>query len=386
MRFVLLFLALMEIANAQVPDKIRIGMVTTLSGPGADVGRDIRDGFKLALRHLDGAMAGIPVELLLADDRQSLPETRKAVRTFIRRDRVHFLTGIVYSNIMLDAGPEIFRSHTYYISANAGPSQYAGAGCSRYFFNVASLNDSTHEAAGKHMARSGYRNVVLVVPRYPAGDDAVRGFLRSYRGEPVHPIYVALEQSDFTATIRQIQSHAPDAVYIFLPGQLGSRFIPQLVGSGLLRSAQMFAPGFSADEDIIGTVGAPMLGVLNASPWAHDLKNPENLRFVAAFSHDFGRLPTLYAAQGYDAAMLMNSGVAAVHGDFTQATALQHALEQAQFKSVRGNFKFNRNHYPIQNYYLRMVGRNTQGQMTNKLLGEILHDQDDAYASLCHLH
>jgi len=383
LRYSALVLALSAASGAHAADNVKVGMVTTLSGAGAGLGVDIRDGFSLALKHLNNKFGNLPVEVISGDDQQNPDAAKQLVDKMLKRDKVDLMTGIVFSNVMLAVGPTIFNAKTHYISANAGPSQYAGEQCNPYFFNVAWQNDNLHEAVGKHVTEKGFKNVALVAPNYPAGKDALTGFKRYYKGMVAEEIYTKLGQLDYGAELAQIRSLKPDAVYIFLPGGMGINFIKQFVDAGLSRNAQLFGPGFSADEDIIKAVGAPMLGMFNASQWNHDFDNPQNKRFVADFIKDYGRLPSLYASQGYDAAMLMDSAVRGVNGKIEDKEALGKALKAAKFKSVRGEFKFNNNHYPIQNYYTRVISRDAQDRITNRTLGVALPNHSDAYASAC---
>lgn len=382
-RYSALLLALAATGQAFAADKIKVGMVTTLSGAGAGLGVDIRDGFALAMKHLDNKLGGVPAEVVPGDDQQNPDTARQLVERMLKRDKVDFMTGVVFSNVMLAVGPGIFNSKTFYISANAGPSQYAGEQCNPYFFNVAWQNDNLHEAVGKHVLEKGFKNVALVAPNYPAGKDALTGFKRYYKGNVADEVYTKLGQLDYGAELAQLRSTKADAVYIFLPGGMGINFIKQFVDAGLSKNMQLFGPGFSADEDIIKAVGAPMLGMFNASQWGHDMDNPQNKRFVADFQKEYGRLPSLYASQGYDAAMLMDAAVRGVKGKIEDKDALRKAIKSAQFKSVRGNFKFNNNHYPIQDYYMRVIGKDAQGRITNRTLGVVLKDHGDAYASAC---
>jgi branched-chain amino acid transport system substrate-binding protein len=382
-RYLALSLALGVSLSVQAQESVKVGMVTTLSGGGAGLGVDIRDGFALALKHLDNKFGNATVEMVVGDDQQNPDAARQLVERMVKRDRVDFMTGIVFSNIMLAVGPSVFNSKTYYISANAGPSQYAGDQCNPYFFNVAWQNDNLHEAVGKLVTERGFKNVVLVAPNYPAGKDALTGFKRYYKGNVTEEIYTKLGQLDYGPELAQIRSLKPDAVYIFLPGGMGINFIKQYVDAGLSRTSQLFGPGFSADEDIIKAVGAPMLGMVNASQWGHDMDNPQNKRFVTDFQKEYGRIPTLYASQGYDAAMLMDSAVRAVKGRLDDKEALGKALRAAKFKSVRGEFKFNNNQYPIQDYYMRVIGKDTQGRITNKTMGVVFKNHGDAYAADC---
>lgn len=374
---------LLAASSALAADGIKVGMMTTLSGPGAGLGVDIRDGFNLALKHLGGKLGGLDAEVIVADDAQN-PETAKQItERFIKRDKVDIATGVVFSNIMLAVGPAFFGAETFYISANAGPSQYAGAECNPYFFNVAWQNDNLHEAMGKHVADNGYKKVALVAPNYPAGKDAMAGFKRFYQGAVAEEVYTKLGQLDYAAEIAQVRASGADALYIFLPGGMGVNFIKQYSQSGMIKKTPLFAPGFSGDEDVVKAVGPAMEGAFNTSHWYREMDNAVNKRFVADFQQDFNRLPTLYASQGYDAAMLIDAAVKAAGGKLDDKAALRKALETVKAPTTRGEYRFGNNHYPIQSYYLRQVVKNSDGSVSNKFAGMVMENHTDAYAKDC---
>ena len=370
-------------ATAQSTEPVKIGLLSTLSGPGAGLGIDIRDGFQLAIKLGGGKLGGRPAEVIIADDQASPDVGRQTADRLVKRDKVDFMTGVVFSNVMLAVGAPTFQSKTFYVSANAGPSQYAGDQCNPYFFSASWQNDNLHEAVGKTVMDKGYKKVALIAPNYPAGKDALTGFKRFYKGEVVSETYTQLTQLDYGAELSQLRASKPDAVYIFLPGGLGINFIKQFVGAGLSKDMTLFGPGFSGDEDVIKAVGEPMLGMFNTSQWAHDLDNAANKKFVAAFEKEFGRLPSLYAAQGYDAAKLIDAAVRDSKGKLEDKAVVRKALEAAKFDSVRGAFKFNVNHYPIQDYYLRVITKNAKGQITNRTIGTVFKNHADAYAGSC---
>ncbi|BEU94542.1 ABC transporter substrate-binding protein [Acidovorax sp. DW039] len=368
---------------AVAADKVKIGLLSTLSGPGSALGIDIRDGFQLAVKQTGGKLGGLPAEVIVADDQQSPDAAKQTADRLLKRERVDFMTGIVFSNIMLAVGQPVFQNKTFYISANAGPSQYAGAQCNPYFFSASYQNDNMHEAVGKTVQDRGIKKVALLAPNYPAGKDALAGFKRFYKGEVALETYTPLNQLDYGAELSQLRASGAEAVFIFLPGGLGVNFVKQFTGAGLNKEMKLFAPGFSADEDVIRAVGEPMLGILNSSQWAHDLDNAANKRFVADFQKEYGRLPTLYAAQGYDTARLIDAAVRDVKGKTEDKDAVRKALQAARFESVRGAFKFNTNQYPVQNYYLREVVKDAQGRITNKMVGKVFESHADAYVGEC---
>jgi branched-chain amino acid transport system substrate-binding protein len=368
---------------------VKVGFVSTLSGPAAGLGVDIRDGFQLAMKHLNGKLGGIPAEVIIADDQQK-PDTGKQIADrFLKKDKVDFMTGIVFSNILLTVAKPVFDSQTFYISANAGPSQLAGKECNPYFFNVAWQNDNVAEAMGKWATDQGYKNVIGVAPNYPAGKDALNGFKRFFKGRMADEMYTKLGQLDYAAELAQLRAAKPDAVFFFLPGGMGINFIKQFVAAGLSKEMRLITSGFAADEDVIPAVGEPMLGTFNSSHWAHDLDNAANRKFVADFEKEYKRIPSLYASQGYDAAMLMDAAVRdtlhATKGKLADKAAMRKALEAAKFASVRGKFRFNSNHYPVQDYFLRVVRKDEKGRITNKLMGTIFTDHADAYVGECQM-
>lgn len=369
--------------SACAADQVKVGLLSTLSGPGAGLGVDIRDGFNLAVKHMNGKIGNLPAEVVVVDDQQNPEVAKQTAERLLKRDKVDFMTGTVFSNVMLAVGQPAFQNKTFFISPNAGPSQYAGAQCNPYFFNVSQQNDALHEAAGKTMQDKGFKRVALIAPNYPAGKDSIAGFKRFYKGEIGMETYTALNQLDYGAELSKMRAANVDGVYIFLPGGLGVNFIKQFVGAGLSKDMTLYAPGFSADEDVIRAVGESMLGTFNTSQWAHDLDNAANKKFVADFQKEFGRMPSLYASHGYDAAKLMDAAVRDVKGKLDDKAALRKALEAAKFESVRGAFKFNTNHLPVQDYYLRVVTKDAQGKLTNRTVGTVFKNHQDAYVKDC---
>ena len=371
-------------AAAMAADKIKVGFVSTLSGPSSALGIDIRDGFLLAVKLNGGKLGGLPAEVLISDDQFKPDVARQLFERNIKRDKVDFMTGVVFSNIMLAALPEALDNKVIYISPNAAPSSMAGKECNPLFFAVSWPNDAYHEAAGAFANQRSIKSVYLLAPNYQAGKDSLAGFKRTFKGQVVGENYTKLGQLDYAAELAEIRAAKPQVLYIFLPGGMGINFIKQFVSAGLGKETMLLLPGFSADQDVINPVGASMAGLFNTAHWSPDFNNPANLKFMAEFRKEYKRVPTLYASQGYDAAQLINAAVRDTKGKLDNQEALRKALRSARFESVRGPFKFNTNQYPIQNYYVRTVGSDGQGGLINKSFNEpILRDHGDAYAQQC---
>ena len=360
-------------------ENVKIGMITTLSGGGSSLGIDIRDGFALAVKQGGGKLGGQDIEVMIEDDARKPDKAKQIADKFIKRDKVDILTGIVWSNLALAVVPSAVKGGVFYISPNAGPSQLAGKLCNENYFNVAWQNDNLHEAMGEYVSSQGMKNAYILAPNYPAGKDSLAGFKRFYKGELAGETFTKLGQKDYAAELAAIREAKPDSIFFFLPGGMGIAFMKQYAQSGI--EAPVFGPAFSFDQGILKAVGDAALGVKNSSQWNKDLDNAANKTFVADFQAEYGRLPSLYASQGYDAARLIASALKKA-GGVGDAAAFRAALKAAEFDSVRGAFRFGSNNHPIQDIYVREVVK--EGDvLTNKIVGVGLKDHADAYASQC---
>jgi len=353
---------------------VKVGMITTLSGGGAGLGIDARDGFLLAVK-----MAGRDdLEVVVEDDQRKPEIAVQLADKMIQSEKVDVLTGIIWSNLAMAVVPAAVAQDKFYLSVNAAPSALAGKGCHPNYFSVAYQNDNLHEAAGAYLASAGYKKPFILAPNYPAGKDSLTGFKRFYEGELAGEIYTKLGQTDYAAEIAQIRASGADSVFFFLPGGMGISFMKQYADSGV--DLPVVGPAFSFDQGILGAVGKAALGVKNTSQWNKDIDNAANSAFVAGFQAEYGRLPSLYASQGYDTANLLISAMD--KADIKDAAAFREALKSADFASVRGKFSFADNNHPVQDIYVREVIM--EGDViTNKIVGTAMEDRANAYVDMC---
>jgi len=355
-------------------DTVKVGMITTLSGGGAGLGIDVRDGFMLAAKLADNNN----LEVVIEDDQRKPDIAVQLADKMIQSEKVDVLTGIIWSNLAMAVVPSAVAQDKFYLSPNAGPSALAGAGCDPNYFNVAWQNDNLHEAAGAYATDTGFGNSFILAPNYPAGKDALTGYKRYFKGDLAGELYTKLGQTDYAAEIAQIRASGADSVFFFLPGGMGISFLKQYAASGV--DLPIVGPAFSFDQGILQAVGDAALGVKNTSQWNKDIDNPANVTFVAAFQEEYGRLPSLYASQGYDTANLLLSAMAVA--DVSDADAFRDALRAADFASVRGKFSFAANQHPIQDIYVREVIK--EGDVyTNKIIATGLTDLSNAYVDQC---
>jgi branched-chain amino acid transport system substrate-binding protein len=368
--------------QAVAQEKLKIGGIVTLSGPAAALGQQVRDGFALAIKDLGGKMAGRDVEVVMADDELKPDAAVTKVKGLLERDKVDFVVGPIFSNILLAIHKPVTDSGTFLISPNAGPSSYAGKNCSPFFYVTSYQNDQVHEVLGKVAQQRGYKRVYVMVPNYQAGKDSAAGFKLDYKGEIVEESYVPLGTLDFQVELSKIASLKPDAVFTFMPGGMGVSLVKQFKQAGLADQIPVLS-AFTVDESTLPAQQDAAVGMFGGADWAPNLDNPQNKKFVASYEAAYNSVPGSYAMQAYDAAMLIDSAVKAVKGDLTNKEAVAAALKKADFTSLRGGFKFNTNGYPIQNFYLTKVAKRPDGKYQTEIVEKVFENYGDSYAKDC---
>src|SRR5437762_9140204 len=365
---------------------IKIGFVSTFSGPTAVIGNDMRNSFELALDHLGRKMGGKPVEVIYEDDGQKPDVGKQKTEKLIQSDKVDFIAGYIWSNVLLASLKSAVDSQTFLISANAGPSQLAGELCSPYVFSTSWQNDQTPQAMGLYMDQKGVKSVFLIGPNYAAGKDMLAGVKSTFKGEVVGEEYTVWpSQLDFSAELTKARNSNAQSIFVFYPGAAGVQFLNQYAQAGIKGQIPLYT-AFTIDELSLPLQKDNAIGIPGAQEWVNDLPNAENKKFVADYRKKYpGLRPTFYGAQSYDAAQLINSAVVAVKGDMTKKEAMKAEMEKANFKSVRGPFKFGNNHIPVQNFYLQDVVKDAEGQLALKTVATIVKDAQDGFHDKCQM-
>ncbi len=367
-------------AFAQSP--IKIGFVAELSGPQGALGTDQYDAFMMVVDRNGGKLGGTPVQIFREDSQLKPDVATQIVSKLIEKDNVSIITGITFSNIMMAVQKPITDKGVFLIGSNAGPAPIAGAQCSPYQFIVSWQNDNQSEVVGKYATDKGYKKVIGMAPNYQAGKDFIAGFKRFYKGEMIDEIYTPLNQPDFSAELAKVAAAKPDAVFVFYPGGLGVNFVRQYQQQGLMGKIPLLSASTS-DGTTLPAQKETALGVISGTFWGPDFDNATNKQFVEDFEKKTGRIPSQYAAQSYDAALLLDSAIAKVKGNVADKAAFGAALMAADFKSVRGDFKFGPNHFPIQDMHVFEVAKDAKGRVSLKTIATPLKHHSDAYAPLC---
>ena len=370
-------------ASAQ-PKEIRLGFIGPFSGPTGTVGEQTYQGVMFALSQLGNKLGGVPVTVLRQDDAGKPDIGLQIVNQMIERDKVDVLIGPLLSNVLLASYKTIIAAHVPVISPVAGPSQIAGRECSPYFFNTSWQNDQPSAAMGRYLQDKGVKNLVIVAPNFPGGHDAIAGFKSQYKGNVAKEFWTGMQEMDFAPVLAELRALKPEGVFLFMPGSAGINFIRQYAQAGLGATIPMYSAS-TIDGISIGAIGAAAMGSFQTASYNYDIDNAANTPFRANFKAQGNGEPNFYTAYAYDAVNLLNAGVTALHGDVSDRPALAHALETAKFASVRGSFRFNTNHFPVQDFYLLQVVAGPADKATQALRGTVLHDFTDSYVADCHM-
>jgi branched-chain amino acid transport system substrate-binding protein len=360
---------------------VKIAFMNSLSSTSSVGAKQARDGFALALKELGGKFGGAETQVIWEDDEGKPDAAVTKAKTLIERDHVDAIVGFTFTNVAMAALKPIVESKTFFISTNPGPSPVAGKRCSPYFFSVSYQMDLESSVSAKYANDNGLETAFLLAPNYQAGKDSLGGFKHLYKGK-IDEDYTPLHQIDYSSDIARIAAAKPAALFVFMPGAPGVNFVKQLRQAGLADKIT-FLSAFTIDEAALPGLQDNAIGLYGGADWAPNLDNPVNKKFVADFEKTYGYVPSNFSAHAYDAAMLLDSAVRAVHGDLSDKEAFRAALKKADFHSVRGEFKFNTNQFPIQNYYLVTAAKRIDGKYETQVVKNVLPMQGDEYAKQC---
>lgn len=368
--------------GAFAQERVKVGLIFSLSGPGAVLGQEMKRGTDLALELLGGKLGGRDAQFIYEDDQQKPEVGVQVAGKLIRSDRANFVVGPSYSNVMMAVHGPVTRSKTFLLSPNPAPAPLAGDKCDPYYFATPFQNDQPSEAMGRYANDQGLKRVYLLAPNYQAGRDFLEGFKRSFKGEILGEVYTPLNQTDFSAELTALRASNPQAVFAAYPGGLGVQFIKQFAQAGLTGKVPLLT-AFTVNGSVLPAMGEDALGVKSASQWAANLDNPGNKRFVAAFEKKYNSVPSEFAAQAYDVIMMIDGALKKTGGKIDDANALRAALKSAEFESVRGKFQFNNNQHPIQDFYLLNVIKDGQGRLVQVSETVAAKGLSDIYAKDC---
>ncbi len=369
-------------AGPAAAETVKIGFISSLSGPAGIIGKHMKDSVELALDHLGRKVGGLDVEVIYGDDQRKPDVGKQLADEMLKKHQVHFVSGIIWSNVMLAVAPTVTQAGTFMIGTNAGPHELAGKMCHELFFTTSWQNDQTPEAMGKYMSDQKLTDVYAMAPNYAAGKDMISGFKRYFKGRVVDEVYTKLGQQDYQAEISQLRAKNPKVVFVFYPGDMGIQFVKQYTQAGLREQIPLYSV-YTVDEVTLPALKETALGQWETRYWSPDLKNEANQKYVSDFRKKFGYTPSFYGAQSYDGILLIDSAVRAVKGDLSNKKGMIAAMRKADYKSTRGRYTYNVNHFPIQNFYLLRAVKGSDGEVAMQIQKAVFENHKDAYSRDC---
>ena len=382
MRAILIaLLGCLAAAGPAMAQTVKIGFITTLSGPQGVIGEHMKNSVELALDHLGRKVGGLDVEVVYGDDQVKPDVGKQLADEMLKKHKVHFVSGVIWSNVMLAVAPTVTQAGTFMIGTNAGPHELAGKMCHEQFFTTSWQNDQTPEAMGKYMSDQNLTDVYAMAPNYAAGKDMITGFKRYFKGKIIDEVYTKLGQTDYQAEISQLRAANPKAVFVFYPGGMGIQFLKQYAQAGLREQIPLYSV-YTVDEISLPAVKEAALGNFETRYWSPDLKNEANGKYVSDFKKKFGKTPVFYGAQSYDGIMLIDSAVRAVKGDLGNKKGMIAAMRKADYKSTRGAYTYNVNHFPIENFYL-LKAVQAGADIEMQIQKTVFENHKDAYYKEC---
>ena len=353
---------------------IKIGFISTLTTPAALIGKQLKAGAELAMDHIGNKMGGRNAKILFEDDGFSPKIGKQKTEKLIKKDKVDIMAGYIWSHVLGASAPVVLKANKFLFSSNAGHSIYSGKKCHKNFFNVSWENSQNASATGELLNKKGIKRLYILSLNYAAGKQVAGGIERTYNGKVVGKDLVPMSHKDWSAELTKIKAAKPDAVIAFYPGAWGPKFFGQYAQAGLNKTTPLYHV-FSIDMGnlpIFQKVGLNVLNTFQTAQWSPDFKNAANQKFVSGFKKKYGMMPNHFAAQAYETIMLIKSGVDAVKGDVSKMDQMRAALEKADFSAVRGNFRYEKEHYPIQDFYAREVVKGSDGKWTIVQRGKVL--------------
>ncbi len=369
---------------ATPPPKLTVGLITTLSGGGAVLGEELKRGWDIGMQMVHNKIGGLDTNVIVADD-QLRPDVAVGIANrMITEQKVDVVAGVVWSNILLAIYKPVLASGTVLLTSNAGPRQLAGSDCNKLFISTSWQSDQFGTATAILLNSDNIKSTYLMSPNYQAGRDILTAFSKDFKGKIAGTDLFKLGQTDFQAELSEISAQKPKSVVVFAPGSMGIAFMKQWHALGLSKTIPLYTIN-TIDATTLPAMGDAAEGSMYVSIYDARSKSPANQKFVAAFKDRFHTMPTQYEMQAYDAVMLLDKGIRAVHGNIADKAALVRAMRKVNLDSPRGQMTYNINNDPIQDWYKMGVVKGSDGTQQIVRLGLAVHDLKDAYYKECHL-
>lgn len=350
-----------ESETEESTDPITVGIVIARTGPFAELGREVIQGFELYLEQNDGKLAGREVNVVVEDGEGDPQVSLRKYRQVALNNDADFIIAGDSSAVLYALRDEIEKDpRIMFVPISAG-LDISWEQKSEYIFRLGFSNWQGGHAAGQYAANSIGKKAITITADYPGGEEAYDSFKAAYEangGQIVEEFRPPMGATDYASYINQMSQIDADVVYAFLVGSDSVRFLNQFTDMGMKERFELISPFSFGEITVVDAAGEAALQALCATPYSPWLENDVNPGFVEAYEAKYNELPTNQSAAGYDIAQAIEKVLEEVGtSDPEQA---KEVLKGLQLNSPRGPITIDPNtHDPIQNFY---ITRNVQGE------------------------
>ncbi len=350
---------------------IKVGFLGPLSGPYVQNGRDILNGFLLALDEMHYQAGGRPIDLIVEDDEAIPAVGLTKARKLIERDHVQLMTGALLSSTGYALAPYIDAMHVPMIYPVVSADDLTQRRPSPWIIRTGWSASQPNHAFGDYAYHTlKLRKVATIALDYAFGWESVGGFERTFRddgGTIVQKIWVPVSVHDFAPYLAQI-SRDVDAVYALVLGRAALQFMRQYQEFGLKDRVPLIGGGTTTDEHVLPFMGDEALGVITALHYSAAIDTPANRAFVSAYRGRYRKVPSYYSESMYSGARWFAAAADAVHGNVEDSAAFLRALRGVRAADLpRGPVRLDGYGNPIENIYIRKVER-VNGELQNTVI------------------
>jgi branched-chain amino acid transport system substrate-binding protein len=348
---------------------LKIGNLTTLSGPSAALPIDVYRGFVTYVKSRGGRLGGRKIEFVSADDQQNPAVAIQQAQRLVNEEHVDLIEGIFFTNVLLGVRDTLDSLKIPTVVANAAANAITRDRRSPYIFRTSYTNYMLGAALAAWAAAHLPKPIVTTAANYGAGQESSSSFRAFYThnsgqldGDTIFSQFPS--QADYQPIISQIQGRKPGAVWCFPAGGTESiKFVKAYRQFGLGNVPLIGNNNLTDPQSIVDALGSDGVGIRTSATWTPQVANAENKRFVAAFQKFFGGSPSAFAELGYKAAQFLDLALRKVHGDTSNKDRLAQAMAGVgSFVAPGGRNKMDpATHQLIVPFYLQQIVKRGSG-------------------------
>jgi branched-chain amino acid transport system substrate-binding protein len=353
--FVLGILCTGSVATEKGP--IKVGWIGPMSGPWAQIGKDMTNGIEMYFEEVGYKAAGREIQLIVEDGRAVADTTVTKFRKLVTHDKAAVVSGIVAAPCGVASSATADLLETPLIIAICSVDDITQRKRGKWTTRIANSASQVMYPFGSWVYENlGYKRVATIAMDFQYGYDTVGAFQRTFEeagGQIIQKMWTPQFTVEFGPYIASIKEDT-DAVFVCLGGGEALKFPKQYAQSGL--KIPLFGSSVTCDEFILPAQGDEILGFVSATVYSGALDIPANKKFQEKYQKRYGKVGSFYACHSYEAGMWIVQAIEAVQGNVEDKESFLKAIKSVRLvDSPRGPFAMDDYGNPICNLYVRKV-------------------------------